>query len=180
MLANRDLMPIQSRTEHGLKLCDFADDLGVGQGQIVSGFFPIRSEIDVRPLMSALEARGATLCLPAVIDKNTIQFRRLARDVPLVKTGFGTFGPDGSADVLDPDVLLLPLAAFDNQGNRVGYGAGYYDRAIARLYEMGKSPRLIGVAFEMQRVEQVPAEDHDVRLHTLLTENGLHHFTPGG
>jgi 5-formyltetrahydrofolate cyclo-ligase len=72
--------------------------------------------------------------------------------------------------------MLMPLAAFDQRGHRLGYGAGYYDRAIARMHERGLKPRLIGTAFECQKVERVPEENHDVALDEILTELGLRHF----
>lgn len=123
--------------------------------------------------MFALHERGARLCVPAILDKTTIAFRELVRTAPLVETGFGTFGPGPEAEVLDPQIMLVPLAAFDMRGHRIGYGAGYYDRAIARLHAQGLTPRLIGTAFDCQEVERVPDEPHDVRLAALLTESGL-------
>lgn len=173
-LALRDAMPETERVSASNKLIEYIDALGLKPGQIVSGFLPIRSEIDLRPVMALLEASKLRLCLPAVIDKQTIVFREYFSSGHLVDTGFGTSGPHEDAEVLDPDVLLVPLAAFDGSGNRIGYGAGHYDRAIARLHKAGQFPRLVGVAFECQRVQSVPAEEHDVSLHTVLTENGLY------
>jgi 5-formyltetrahydrofolate cyclo-ligase len=136
----------------------------------------MRSEVDVRPVLFALREKGARLCLPAVLDKVTIVFRELVRGTTLVDTGFGTAGPGVEAAVLDPQVMLIPLAAFDGRGHRIGYGAGYYDRAIARLTERGIAPRLIGVAFNCQQVAEVPDEPHDVVLPEILTESGLRRF----
>ena len=82
--------------------------------------------------------------------------------------------PGSQAVELDPTVMLMPLAAFDRMGNRIGYGAGHYDRAIARLHEKGQQPRLIGVAFDLQEVEQVPHEVHDVPLSAILTQSGFY------
>ena len=72
--------------------------------------------------------------------------------------------------------MLIPLAAFDARGHRIGYGAGYYDRAIARLQDAGKEPRLIGIAFNCQEVAKVPDEAHDVIVPEILTESGLRRF----
>ena len=91
----------------------------------------------MRPLMFALREQGARLCLPAILDKHTIVFRELVRGAPMVDMGFGTVGPHEEAEVLDPAIMLVPLAAFDARGHRIGYGAGYYDRAIARLHDKG-------------------------------------------
>ena len=176
-LAARDALPAATRTEFSLSMADHAGDaIDFDPGTIVSGFLPIRSEADIRPLMARLKARGARLCLPIVQDKTTIVFRELVPGAELIDTGFGTRGPGPEAAVLDPEILLVPLSAFDAAGNRIGYGAGYYDRAIARLLQKGMEPRLIGIAFDCQEVAEVPAEPHDVRLQAILTESGLRTF----
>ncbi|MGL3607132.1 5-formyltetrahydrofolate cyclo-ligase [Rhizobium sp. G187] len=176
-LALRDAIDATSRLELSLGMAERAGDaIRLEPGLVVSGFFPIRSEADIRPLMARLQARGARLCLPVVIDKETIVFRELVAGAELVDTGFGTRGPGAEAAVLDPDLLFVPLSAFDASGHRIGYGAGHYDRAIARLREKGRHPRLIGIAFDCQEVAEVPAEAHDVRLEAVLTESGLRTF----
>jgi 5-formyltetrahydrofolate cyclo-ligase len=177
-LALRDQIDPATRLEFGLAMADVAGEvIDIDPGMVVSGFFPIRSEADIRPLMARLKARGARLCLPVVMDEQTIVFRELVVGAELVDTGFGTRGPGPEAEVLDPDLLLVPLSAFDAKGNRIGYGAGHYDRAIARLREKGRNPRLIGIAFDCQEVAEVPDEAHDVRLEAVLTESGLRTFT---
>lgn len=147
--------------------------------EVVSGFWPIRSEVDVRPLMFALGERGARLALPAIIDRATIVFRELVRGAPLVEMGFGTAGPGPEAKTLDPTLMLVPLAAFDARGHRIGYGGGYYDRAIERLRLAGRAPRLVGVAFDCQEVDRVPDEPHDIVLEDILTETGLRRLGTG-
>ena len=173
-LAARDGLDPEWRAQASHSLTNHAPELGIEPGQIVSGFWPIRSEIDPRPLMDALFLQGAVLCLPAVIDRTTIVFRRYAPGDPLTDGGFGTMAPAGDAPECDPHIMLVPLSAFDGRGNRIGYGAGHYDRAIARLTGSGMRPRLIGLGFECQRVDAVPAEPHDVPLDAMITETGLH------
>ena len=93
--------------------------------------------------------------------------------------GFGTLGPGRRPQRCSiPIVMLVPLAAFDARGHRIGYGAGHYDRAIARLHAAGHAPRLIGIAFDCQEVERVPDEPHDVVIPEILTESGLRRFGP--
>lgn len=177
-LSARDRIAPELRLEYSLAMADHAGDLiAFAPGVIVSGFFPIRSEVDIRPLMARLKDRGARLCVPVVLDRQTIAFRELVAGAELVDTGFGTRGPGPEAAVLDPEILLVPLSAFDSQGHRIGYGAGHYDRAIARLRQKGLNPRLIGIAFDCQEVAEVPAEAHDVRLEAILTESGLKTFS---
>ncbi|MFP1630903.1 5-formyltetrahydrofolate cyclo-ligase [Zhengella sp. ZM62] len=175
-LARRDRLDAGYRIEVAMKLSDEAGLVALDPGEVVSGFLPIRTELDIRPLMMALAARGARLCVPAMIDRQTIEFRALVRGSPLIDNGFGTLAPPPEAERLQPGLMLMPLAAFDAAGNRIGYGAGYYDRAIAGLRAAGNRPRLIGMAFDCQQVDAVPAEAHDVPLDAIWTESGLRPF----
>ena len=176
-LARRDALDPFWRIEAALEMAETARDaIAVRPGEIVAGFWPMRSEVDVRPALFALREKGARLCLPAILDGTTIAFRELVRGAPMVEMAYGTVGPHEAADVLDPSVMLVPLAAFDGRGHRIGYGAGYYDRAISKLHARGLKPRLVGVAFDCQEVERVPDEEHDVTLDEMLTESGLRRF----
>lgn len=176
MLARRDAIAVADRIEMSLAMCDASEALDFVPGTVISGYMPIRSEPDLRPLMARLRERGARLCLPVVLDRETIVFRDFVREAVHVDTGFGTSGPAEDAEELDPDMVLLPLSAFDAVGNRLGYGAGHYDRAIARLLARGRMPVLIGTAFSLQLVEHLPAEAHDAPLDFILTEGGLTPF----
>jgi 5-formyltetrahydrofolate cyclo-ligase len=177
-LTRRDALDLRWRIEASIAMADMARrHILADPGDIVSGFWPMRSEVDVRPIMFAMREGGARLCLPAIIDKTTIVFRELLRGGALIDTGYGTSGPGPEAEVLDPAIMLVPLAAFDARGHRIGYGAGYYDRAIARLHAAGQSPRLVGIAFDCQEISIVPDEPHDVILHEILTETGLRRFS---
>ena len=112
------------------------------------------------------------MALPVVVEGG-LEFRELTRTSELVHAGFGTMAPAPEAAQLNPETLLMPLSAFDDGGNRIGYGQGHYDRAIARLRASGHDPRLVGLAYAMQRVAEVPTEHHDVRLDAVLCEEGL-------
>lgn len=140
-------------------------------GRVVSGFWPIRSEIDPRPLMMALEARGARLALPRIVG-GQLEFRAYRTGDPLVSGGFGTFEPSDDKPPVAPDILLVPLSAFDATGGRTGYGKGYYDTAIAALQKV-KPIITIGLAFAVQEVPDVPMEAHDQRLDAVMTEAGV-------
>ena len=176
-LAARDAIPPVERIEKSLAIASHgADAITFEAGAIVSGFLPIRSEVDARPLMAYLRDRSARLCVPVILDKQTIVFRELVRGAELVSGTFGTFGPGPDAAELDPQVMLVPLSAFDAAGHRIGYGGGYYDRAIHRLLEKGLNLQLIGIAFDCQEVASVPAVPHDIRLNAVLTESGYRPF----
>jgi 5-formyltetrahydrofolate cyclo-ligase len=179
MLKRRDAIAPGRRIEMSLAMAEAAEAIDFDPGTVISGYLPIRSEPDLRPLLARLRERGARLCLPVVLDRQTIVFREFLRGVALIDTGFGTAGPGPEAQVLDPDLLLMPLSAFDDRGNRLGYGAGHYDRAILRLRAKGLAPRLIGAAFACQQADAVPTEPHDVAMEMILTEQGLRSFTQG-
>ena len=169
-LARRDAMDEAARIEGSLAVADrLAGTLEIGPGAVVSGFLPIRSEIDIRPLMMALADKGARLCVPAIVE-GELQFRHLVRGAPLESQGFGTYAPGREAAVLDPTVMLMPLAAFDRGGGRIGYGRGYYDRAIGTLTGKGIAPHCVGVAYACQEVAAVPMEAHDKPLALIATE----------
>ena len=176
-LARRDGIPEKQRIIISQKLVNELQKLlAILKGKTVAGFWPIKSEIDPRPLMLALKEHGFKLALPAIIDKTTMVFRIFEDEGKLVDMGFGTVGPSEDAQIVTPETLLVPLSAFDSKGNRIGYGAGYYDRAIASLRENGHNPLLIGLAFDCQEVSSIPAEPHDQKLAMILTESGLRSF----
>ncbi len=136
----------------------------------VSGFWPIRDEIDVRPLLAALETRGWVVALPAVMGSDEpLAFRVWSRGGALVEAAFGLMEPAVEAACVDPDVALVPLLAFDRRGYRIGYGKGHYDRTL-RLLRGRRAVLAVGVAFAAQEVVQVPVEPHDQPLDAVLTE----------
>ncbi|KIZ42326.1 MULTISPECIES: 5-formyltetrahydrofolate cyclo-ligase [Rhodopseudomonas] len=139
-------------------------------GMVVSGYVAIRGELDPLPLLTSLAARGARLALPAVAGRDLpLQFRAWRPGDPLVAGQLGTSEPVPEAPEISPDILLVPLAAFDRLGHRIGYGAGHYDRSIAQLRQ-SRPVIAIGIAFAMQQIPAVPATAHDVRLDYVLTE----------
>jgi 5-formyltetrahydrofolate cyclo-ligase len=141
--------------------------------KVVSGYWPIRSEVDARALLERLAARGTTVALPVIVDRRELRFRAWRPGDPIAAAGFGTFEPRADAPEIVPDVMLVPLAGFDRTGHRIGYGKGYYDKAIAGIAAGGHRPVLIGLAFSVQEVPAVPAETHDVRLDRIVTETAV-------
>lgn len=139
---------------------------------IVSGFLAIGDEIDPTPLMQRLLGEGYRLCLPVMEGKGKpLVFRAWSPGAPLAETTWGIREPLPEAEVLDPDIVLGPLLAFDDQGYRLGYGGGFYDRTLARLRAL-KPIVSIGIAFDEQKVDAVPHVDYDERLDWILTPSG--------
>lgn len=173
ILKKRDALDAEQRIDKSITAAELANHhIEFDPGTVISGFFPIKSEIDPRPLMDYFRVRGAVLCLPVVFDKTKIIFRELVRGAELIDTGFGTRGPANDARVVDPSIMLVPLSVFDRKGGRIGYGAGYYDQAISRLVEKGITPVTIGMAFDCQQYDLVPQEPHDVAMNAIITESG--------
>jgi 5-formyltetrahydrofolate cyclo-ligase len=131
----------------------------------VSAYWPMRSEADPRPILESLHANGVSLCLPAIVDRRMI-FRRWAPWEPIVPGGFGTLVPEPQQPQVNPAILIVPLAAFDRRGYRIGYGKGYYDRALSELGPVTS----IGIGYSAQEIEAVPDEPHDQRLDWIVTE----------
>jgi 5-formyltetrahydrofolate cyclo-ligase len=141
-------------------------------GETVSLFWPMRGEIDPRGLIEDVQAIGGVIAMP-VVEKRRMFFRRFDDEECMEPGVFGTRHPHAGQPVVDPDFIVAPLAAFDRQGGRIGYGAGHYDMAIADLKTRGKLFRLAGIGFAAQEVERVPLEPHDIRLPLIATEQEL-------
>jgi 5-formyltetrahydrofolate cyclo-ligase len=141
----------------------------VTEGAAVAGVWPLGQEIDIRPLLLALHERGHAILLPETTPRgNALIFRHWSPESVMIKERFGTFRPDGETGV--PDLLLVPLLAFDRAGNRLGYGGGYYDRTLAAL----PGRPAIGFGYACQEVDTLPAEPHDRPLDAIATELGVH------
>ena len=136
---------------------------------VVSGFLPIGDEFDTRPALDLAQRLGHRVCLPVMVDRNQpLLFRAWQPGDPLIERQWGIREPVALAEALVPDVLLMPLLAFDETGGRLGYGGGYFDRTLAGLRARG-GVLAVGLAFDMQRVDLVPCLDYDERLDVVLT-----------
>ena len=138
--------------------------------RIVAAFSSIRDEPDTAPLLAALQAHGFATALPAAAARSTpLVFRLWRAGEPLIRGPLGAPEPTEAGAAVDPDLLFVPLAAFDRRGHRIGYGAGHYDRALKLL--RGKGPvRAVGVAYAVSEIDAAPDEPHDERLDFILTE----------
>jgi 5-formyltetrahydrofolate cyclo-ligase len=144
--------------------------LAVPRGAVVSGFSPMRSEINPMPLLRRLADAGAELALPMIVARGKpLSFRAWTFGQELQRGQWGIREPKGDAREVQPDVVIVPLAAFDRLGNRIGYGAGYYDLTLTALRAM-KPVVALGVAYAVQEIDAVPALPHDAPLDLVLTE----------
>jgi len=144
----------------------------IPSGAVVAGFWPMGAEIDIRPLLRALHARGHAIALPITPPRgNPLRFHRWQPAAPLLRGPMGASQPAPEAERLTPDLILVPLLAFDSAGRRLGYGGGYYDRTLP-LYPHAQA---LGCAYACQALDEVPAGEDDARLHAIATEGGIIH-----
>lgn len=143
--------------------------------QTIAFCAPVRGEFDARPLVAALLAQGWRAAMPVVVAAAApMAFRRWTPDAPMIADRHGI--PIPALDqATTPDLVLLPLVAFDAQGFRLGYGGGYFDRTLAAL---APRPMTIGVGFELARVADIRPQAHDMRLDAVLTEAGVFRPAP--
>jgi 5-formyltetrahydrofolate cyclo-ligase len=142
----------------------------------VAGYAPVRSEADPTPILRRLAEAGWTCALPVVVDDGRgLEFRAWRPGEMLSPGRWGIPAPADSAPAVRPDVVLVPLLAYDGAGGRLGYGAGCYDRALAWLRRDG-GVLAVGVAYAGQRMAAVPAQPHDERLDMVVTEDGAEDF----
>ena len=176
VFARRDALPASERQAAAEAIAARAFPLPIQPGVVVSGFSPIRTEINPMPLLRRLEAVGASLALPVVAGKGQPLIMRAYTFGQELNAGVWGIGePKDDAPQVDPDILIVPLAAFDRRGNRIGHGAGYYDMTIARLRAL-KPIVAVGIAYAAQEVAEVPITERDARLDLVLTEHDVFDF----
>ena len=150
--------------------------LGAISDKIIAAYLPMGGELDPRPLMQALRKNGKSIRLPVCINEDApLVFRRYRQNDALLPDDMGIAAPRATAQQVTPDIVLLPLLAFDGQGHRLGRGGGFYDRTLAELKKRSDC-RFIGLAFDMQMVDKCPIAPHDEALHAVLTPSKRHDF----
>jgi len=185
---NKSTLKDQIREEARLRRRDLAQAAGLGFGakltthffenfdvdaeNKIAGYWPITREADVKPLLNALQQKACICLLPNVIAKDTaLVFRHWLPGDDLAPSDLGIPEPSTNKPEGIPDILLVPLLAFDRQGYRLGYGGGYYDRTLLDL-RASRKITAIGIAYAGQEVDSVPHESFDQRLDWVLTEKG--------
>jgi len=171
-LALRDAQPSAERAAAAAAIAGRAFPVPVAAGTIVAGFMPMKakSEINPIPLLRKLADAGASLALPAIAGRGHPVIMRAWRfGAPLKAGQWGIFEPTAEAPEVVPDIVIVPLAAFDRAGHRIGYGAGYYDMTINAL-RAKKKVIAVGIAYAAQEIPKVPATTRDARLDLVLTE----------
>ena len=181
LLRARDALPAEAHRAQSDRILERLDVLfatfGSMQGVLVGAYWPIRREVDVSPFVEWLVAQGAAAALPVVVGKGQpLQFRRWQPGDPLEKGTYDIPQPPATPAVqpatpaVEPAVLLIPLVGFDAACFRLGYGGGFYDRALGTFR---RRPMTIGIGFELARLETIQPQPYDVAMDYIVTEAGL-------
>jgi 5-formyltetrahydrofolate cyclo-ligase len=172
----RDALPADARAAAAEAIAARPFPVTITARMIVSGFSPMKTEINPLPLLRKAARLGAGLSLPAIAGRGKpLIMRAYAFGDELARGQWGIREPKADAPEVAPDVLIVPLAAFDRTGHRIGYGAGYYDMTINAL-RATKKIVAIGIAFAVQEIASVPATERDARLDFVLTEREVIDF----
>jgi 5-formyltetrahydrofolate cyclo-ligase len=175
-VARRDALPAAKRAAAAEAIAARPFPLAVAPGTIVSGFMPLKTEINPLPLMRRLADAGARLALPVVDGRGKpLIMRAFAFGDALNAGQWGIREPKPEAGEVAPDILLVPLLAFDRRGNRIGYGAGYYDMTIGK-FRATKRIVACGIAYAAQEIAEVPVSERDAPLDLVLTEHEMIDF----
>jgi 5-formyltetrahydrofolate cyclo-ligase len=159
----------------GAALAVHAGSLGLAPGSVVGAYHALPEEADPALLVRALVGQGCHIAFPRIVASDLPLEFHLVPDGEVLKRGaHGIHEPQAHWPSVMPHLLLVPLLAFDKNGHRLGYGGGFYDRTLF-AYRSGSPSRIraIGLAYEAQEMESVPAEAHDMKLDGVLTERGL-------
>jgi 5-formyltetrahydrofolate cyclo-ligase len=172
MIARRDALPADVRSAVAETIAARPFPVSAA-GVVVSGFMPMKGEINPLPLMKKFSGKGARLALPVITGRGRpLVMRAWNFGEPLVSGVWGIREPPVQAAEVEPDILLVPLVAFDRAGRRLGYGGGYFDLTITRL-RARKPIVAMGIAFAVQEIAAVPAAPHDAALDLVLTEREI-------
>ena len=174
--AARLALSVAERKEIGEALAGYLrqvlqDRFGGAQGKVLSAYWPIKGEPDLRPLMADLHEGGVTVALPLVETKAApLTFRRWTPETRMVRGDWNIPVPPPDAPVVTPDIALAPLVGWTADGYRLGYGGGYFDRTLAAL---APKPFVIGIGFQAAQLKTIYPQPHDIPLDLILTENGV-------
>ena len=174
-LKRRENVLEQDKQELARKFYDnFFNNVTISEGSVVSGFFPIKGEIDIIPVMKELKKRGYICVMPRMIDKNTpLEFIEWYDGIEMTVDNYNIPVPVGGKKYI-PDVVLTTFLVFDENRDRIGYGAGMYDRTIADIKEKNRPVFMIGVGYEFQKIDSIPTLDTDIVMDMVVTDENVY------
>ncbi len=180
VLTQRSLIEVAAAEAFARRIAEVGAAIATeNSARIAAAYWPIKGEASPLPLLERLAARDVVTALPVMAGRNrALVFRRWRPGEPLVEVEFGVKEPAANATEVQPDLIFVPLVAFDRRGHRLGYGAGFYDRTLADLRAKGRTTA-VGIAYAVQELPEITAEDHDQRLDYVLTDREWINCQPG-
>ena len=139
----------------------------------IAGYYPSNYEVDILKFLEESSKKKFKITLPVIKSSNKMSFKSWVFKEPLYVNKFGILEPKNSKKKIIPDLIMVPLVAFDNQLNRIGYGKGYYDRSLKKISKIKKNIISLGIAYSFQRCKKIPVNNHDFKLDYIFTEKGI-------
>ena len=139
----------------------------------IAGYYPSNYEVNILKFLEEASKKKFKIVLPVIKSSKSMSFKLWAFKEPLYINNFGILEPNNSNKEFVPDLILVPLVAFDNQLNRIGYGKGYYDRSLEKIKKINKNTISLGIAYSFQRSNNIPVKKHDFKLDYIFTERGV-------
>jgi len=140
---------------------------------IIAGYYPSIYEVNILEFLKEASKKNFKIVLPVIKSSNKMCFKKWVFKQPLYVNKFGILEPQNLGNEIIPDLIMVPLVAFDNKLNRIGYGKGYYDRILQKINKINKNAIFLGIAFSFQRCRKIPVNKHDFKLDYILTEQGI-------
>ena len=139
----------------------------------IGGYYPSNYEVNILKFLDEASKKKFKITLPVIKSSNKMSFHSWIFKEPLYVNKFGILEPKNSNKKTIPDLIMVPLVAFDNNLNRIGYGKGYYDRSLRQISKIKKNAIYLGIAYSFQRCKKIPINDHDFKLNYIFTEKGI-------
>jgi 5-formyltetrahydrofolate cyclo-ligase len=140
---------------------------------IIAAYYPSNYEVDILNFLKVATKKKFKIALPVIRQSNLMNFRSWNFEDPLYVNKFGILEPKKTNKEIVPDLIMVPLAAFDNKLNRIGYGKGYYDRSLKRNYKIKNNTVSLGIAYSFQKCKTIPINEYDCKLDYIFTEQGI-------
>lgn len=140
---------------------------------IIAGYYPSYYEVNILNFLEKASKKNFRIVLPVIKSSNVMSFKSWIFKEPLYVNKFGMLEPKNSNKNIIPDLIMVPLVAFDNRLNRIGYGKGYYDRSLKRISKIKKNAIFLGIAYSFQKCQKIPTNKHDFKLDYIFTEKGI-------
>ena len=139
----------------------------------IGGYYPSNYEVDILKFLEEASKKKFKITLPVIQSSNKMSFQSWVFREPLYVNQFGIPEPKNSKKKIIPDLIMVPIVAFDNHLNRIGYGKGYYDRSLKKISKIKKNAISLGIAYSFQRCKKIPVNKHDFKLDYIFTEKGI-------